>query len=241
MALVTTTFRIYKTVELLSDLVSSLGDCFVKCLEDGNVYVNEGGVFKKVITATGTPDGTKFLRDDGVWSTVAGGGGTSVPAGVVSQYAGSPAPSGYLLCDGSAVSRTTYSNLFTAISTSYGAGDGSTTFNLPNLKGRIPVGLDAAQTEFDVLGEVGGAKTHTLTVTEMPSHTHTQNSHTHTQTVNSATTGGLSGYTPDTSTNTSVVSGYSTGATTATNQNTGGDGAHNNLQPYIIVNYIIKT
>jgi microcystin-dependent protein len=81
------------------------------------------------------------------------------------MFAGSTAPTGWLLCDGTAVSRTTYSDLFAITSTTYGVGDGSTTFNLPNLKGRVPVGLDTSQTEFDVLGETGGAKTHTLTST----------------------------------------------------------------------------
>jgi microcystin-dependent protein len=115
--------------------------------------------------------------------------------------------------------------------------------------GRVLVGQDAGDPTFDTLGAVGGAKTHTLTSAEMPSHTHVQdphthvqNAHSHTQSVNSATTGGLSGYTPDTSSNTGVTSGYSTGAATATNQSTtatnqsaGGGGAHNNLQPYLVV------
>jgi microcystin-dependent protein len=91
------------------------------------------------------------------------------------------APTGYLLCDGTAVSRTTYATLFAVISTAFGAGDGSATFNLPNLKGRVPVGLDAAQTEFDVMGETGGAKTVTLDATMMPAHTHVQDAHTHVQ------------------------------------------------------------
>ena len=81
-------------------------------------------------------------------------------AGMISPWAGTSIPSGWLLCDGSAVSRTTYSPLFTVIGTTYGAGDGSTTFNLPNLKGRVPFGQDTTQGEFDVLGESGGAKTH---------------------------------------------------------------------------------
>jgi microcystin-dependent protein len=62
--------------------------------------------------------------------------------------------------------------LFTAISTTYGAGDGTTTFNVPNLQGRIPVGKDSTQTEFDVLAETGGTKTSTLTTANMPSHQH---------------------------------------------------------------------
>ena len=82
----------------------------------------------------------------------------AAPVGEVSSFAGSSAPTGWLLCDGSAVSRTTYAALFAIIGTTYGVGNGSTTFNLPNLKGRVIVGRDSAQTEFDVLGETQGAK-----------------------------------------------------------------------------------
>lgn len=90
------------------------------------------------------------------------------PIGGVLQYAGSSAPAGgkWMLCDGAEVSRTSYSALFSAIGVSYGAGNGSTTFNIPNLKGRIPVGYDATQTEFDALGESGGSKT------SVAAHTH---------------------------------------------------------------------
>ena len=87
-----------------------------------------------------------------------GGGGEAPPTGAVSAFAGSAAPTGWLLCDGSDVSRTTYSDLFAVVGTTYGAGDGSTTFGLPNLEGRVPVGLDAGQTEFDALAETGGSK-----------------------------------------------------------------------------------
>ena len=79
---------------------------------------------------------------DGYVFTADGSGGVaweglapSTPAGVLSNYAGAAAPTGYLECDGSAISRTTYAGLFTAISTMYGVGDGSTTFNLPDLRG----------------------------------------------------------------------------------------------------------
>jgi microcystin-dependent protein len=122
------------------------------------------------------------------------------------------------------VSRTTYADLFTILSTTYGVGDGSTTFNLPNLKGRIAVGLDSSQTEFDALGETGGAKTHTLTTDEIPGHTHgvvTQ-------------VGSLSPVAGSTQMYTGSTDGSQTGST-------GGGGAHNNLQPYLVLNYIIKT
>lgn len=120
--------------------------------------------------------------------------------------------------------------------------------------GRVLVGLDAAQTEFDTVEETGGAKTVTLDTTMIPAHGHTQDAHTHTQDAhshvenqNSATTGGLTGWgARDTSTNTSAATGYSTANTvavnqnaTATNQSTGGGLAHNNLQPYIVV-YMFK-
>jgi microcystin-dependent protein len=210
-----------------------------------------------------------------------GGGGAEMPAGSVTQFAGSTAPTGWLSCDGTTVSRTTYAALFSVIGTTYGSGDGSTTFALPNMKGRIPVGFDSTQAEFDGLGETGGAKTHTLTSAEMPSHTHTQNSHNHTQDGHGHTTvdGGAHAHgltigttntssTSHTHAGTTRLSGGTTGATlssqshptdsagthghginsttatnqatTATNQNTGGGGAHNNLQPYIVLNYIIK-
>jgi microcystin-dependent protein len=148
---------------------------------------------------------------------------SNVP-GMISQYAGATSPNGWMICDGSAVSRTTYSALYSAIGNSYGSGDGSTTFNLPNLKGRVPVGLDSSQTEFDALGETGGAKTHTLTEAQMPSHIHTSS---WTQTFVAG--GGIS-----------VVAVIPGGSANFNVGATGGGGAHNNLQPYITVNYIIK-
>lgn len=117
------------------------------------------------------------------------------------------------------------------------------------------VGVNASDSDFDAAEKTGGAKTHTLTSAEMPSHTHVQDAHTHTQNahshvqgVNSAATGGLSGYTADTSTNTRVDSGYSTAAATAVNQNatavnqsTGGGAAHNNMPPFLAVYFWKRT
>ena len=95
---------------------------------------------------------------------------TLLPAGMVNAYAGSTAPSGWLLCDGQAVSATTYPRLFAAIKYTYGGSGDS--FNLPNLKGKVIFHRDGGQTEFDTLAETGGAKTHTLTTAQIPGHTH---------------------------------------------------------------------
>lgn len=174
-----------------------------------------------------------------------------VPAGCIMQYGASSAPTGWLLCDGTAVSRTTYATLFAIISTTYGTGDGSTTFNLPNLKGRVPVGRDAADTSFDVLGETGGAKTHTLTSAEsgVPAHTHpiSDPGHFHSLNVWSffVQTNLVSGF--QTTSNTGVLAStvntnsQTTGITVSNNTAANASSAHNNLQPYIVLNYIIKT
>jgi len=99
-----------------------------------------------------------------------------IPTGFIFPNGSSSVPTGYLLCDGSAVSRSTYSALFTAIATNYGVGDGTTTFNLPDLRGRFPLGKATAGTG-STLGGTGGSLDHTHTG---PSHTHTVASHTHT-------------------------------------------------------------
>lgn len=98
--------------------------------------------------------------------------GYIMPAGSVISYAGSAAPQGWLLCDGSAVSRESYADLFAVLGTSYGVGDSSVTFNLPDFQGNVPVGRKAADGDFDNLGKTGGAKTHQLTTAELPAHVH---------------------------------------------------------------------
>lgn len=213
------------------------------------------------------------------------------PTGALMPFAGSVAPLGWLLCDGTPAVRSIYAALFAVIGTTYGVGNGSTTFDLPNMKGRVPVGFDSTQTEFNALNSPGGEKAHLLITAEMPSHTHvqdshnhTQNSHNHTQNAHThvqnshvhdlvgksgamtapqyvstnATDGAVSnryilangtinlGTSTVTAVNqdataTNVAATATNVATTATNQNTGGGGAHNILQPYIVLNYIIKT
>lgn len=184
---------------------------------------------------------TTNATTDTVTITASGG---STPAGAVMPYAGSTEPSGWLFCYGQAVSRATYADLFTAISTTYGVGDGSTTFNLPDLRGRVVAGQDdmggvsanrlTNQTngiEGDTLGATGGAETHTLTDAQMPSHTHTVYTNTAASTgaVDSIYVSGLS------------VDASGAGAANADTSSAGSDGAHNNVQPTIILNYIIKT
>jgi hypothetical protein len=103
--------------------------------------------------------------------------------------------------------------------------------------GRVLVGLNAADVDFDTLRKTGGAKTHVLTEAEMPAHTHTQNPHSHSYSSQTATTGAVSSYehgAVDTS-STAAESSISTNAATATNQSTGGGQAHANVQPYFTV------
>jgi microcystin-dependent protein len=196
----------------------------------------------------------------------------TIPAGVVSQYAGSSAPSGYLFCAGQPASSSQYPDLFAAIGYLYG-GSG-TVFYLPNLQSKTLFGL-GSESEFNVLGESGGSKGHALEINEMPSHTHLQDSHNHIQNEHnhsqnghshggyhkSATnyfggTGDMPGadaiialdwtrYDANQSTTGTTATNIETTATnnpeTAINQETGGSLEHNNLQPYIVLNYIIKT
>ena len=107
----------------------------------------------------------------------------SEPAGIIMPFAGTVAPQGYLLCDGSAVDRTTYATLFGVIGTTFGAGDGSTTFNLPDLGGRVPLGVSSTH----LLGSTGGSETVTLTESELPAHVHVVPQHGHEDTIEATT------------------------------------------------------
>lgn len=153
----------------------------------------------------------------------------NLPIGTINCFGSSVAPTGWLICDGSAISRTIYSELFSVIGTTYGTGDGSTTFNLPDYRGKIGVGYSNGDTDFGTLGKTGGEKTHKLTISEMPSHYHINNPNGFI--CNTLANGGPGLW--------SGNSGNNLGSSNSTTP-TGGDQPHNNLQPYITINYIIK-
>jgi microcystin-dependent protein len=164
-----------------------------------------------------------------------------VPVGVVVPFAGSTSPAGWELCYGQAISRTTYAGLFTTIGTTYGSGDGSTTFNVPDLRGRVSAGKDdmggtaasrltsTVLTASNTLGATGGTQTHTLTSAQsgVPAHSHSiqvANVHTFTGIIGSTGHGGTVTY----------------NATTENNTAANASSAHPITQPTIILNYIIK-
>lgn len=207
--------------------------------------VPTGGTTGQVLAKTSDSDNAVG------WVTPSGSGG-GVPTGTVSMFAGSTAPTGYLLCQGQAVSRTTYSALFSVIGTAYGAGDGSTTFNLPNLQGKFALGKSSSY----ALGSAGGASTVTLTTNQIPAHTHGNKSLTGWAKMwgdtgfigrgGNADWGGI--IKPgDHWYGTSPVedSGWQSSAleidASHEHDSVGGGAAHNNMPPYQTVNYIIKT
>ncbi len=154
----------------------------------------------------------------------------TIPIGTILPYSDTAIPSGYMICDGRAISRTLYSDLFDIIGTKYGEGDGSTTFNIPDLKGKVPVGYDSGDSSFDTIGETGGEKTHTLTVDEIPAHKHQIN--TNNDDWNNSSGGGKFGTTYDGNSGWANNNWYT--------ENAGGGQAHNNLQPYVTITYMIK-
>lgn len=183
--------------------------------------------------------------------------GQAVPTGTPLPWLTDTAPDGFLFANGQAVSRTTYAALFALFSTTFGVGNGTTTFNLPDMRevaviGKSTMGGAAArglipQYTTTTVGAVVGEAQHTLVTAEMAAHTHTATAtvtdpgHTHSYAHNAG--GNADGTTPAQLYGTGATTGSSTtGITVAVaNANTGGGGAHNNVQPSFVVNWIIKT
>jgi microcystin-dependent protein len=190
-----------------------------------------------------------------------------VPAGAIMDYAGATAPDGWLLCYGQSLSRATYADLFTAISTTYGDGDDpGNTFAAPDIRGRVVAGQDdmggvsadrltaavAESLDGDTLGATGGEETHTNTLAESAAHDHgaaTGNSgslnHTHPFTYTTGVSAGSAGGGSSLVTNDNAAGNTGNQSQSLVHNHSiasaGGGGAHNNVQPTIILNKIIKT
>jgi microcystin-dependent protein len=189
-----------------------------------------------------------------------------VPSGTVLPFAGTTAPIGFLLCSGQAVSRSTYSDLFAAIGTTYGAGDGSTTFNVPDIRARSIAGWDSGNATgrlnlaatggilANTIGNVGGEQAHLLAIAEVPAHNHTAATvitdpgHHHAPPsgfsflTTAASAGSFSGGTTSIpGASEAFTNTQTTGITaTTTTSNAGSGTAHNVVQPTIILLPCIK-
>jgi microcystin-dependent protein len=173
--------------------------------------------------------------------------GAKVPAGTIMAFAGATPPDGWLLCDGSAVSRTTYAALFAATLIKYGGGDGINTFNLPDARGRVILGAGAgAGLTSRVVGQVLGEETHTLNIGEMPAHSHT--GQTGGVNVGGTWDGRLLEYNGAGSDRGFQYSGYTLAGSNPFNNHqhavstvvVGGGAAHNTMPPSLVLSCIIK-
>ena len=236
---------------LTTDLTVPNGGTGVSTFTDkGMLYGQAGSAI--LATAAGTEGQLLRAGSSGVpaFSTVS----AVNPAGAIIMYGAATAPTGYLKCDGSNVSRSTYADLFTAIGTTYGIGDGSLTFGIPNLESRFPIGYDGGSSY--ALAGTGGAITDTptlsgtnagtaITEAQMPSHTHDSWGNTWPSgswTGGTGTTQSSVTQTSGTLTTTSTLRTLATGSgNTHTHTWTGTSTAVDTVPPYLVVNYIIKT
>lgn len=162
------------------------------------------------------------------WEVVGGAiTGDTLPIGAIIPFGGTEAPTGWLICDGSMLNRETYKELFAAIGTNFGT-DGPGNFYIPDLRGKVAVGQDTTDSDFGI-GAVGGEKTHTLTVNEMPWHKHQVYVNN-----NTGITGSGSYYPAD------LIKTASNYVDNNVCEYAGGNQPHNILQPYTVTNYIIK-
>ena len=236
---------------LTTDLTVPNGGTGVSTLTDKGILYGQAGS-AVLATAAGTEGQLLRAGASGVpaFSTV----NAVNPAGAIIMYGAASAPTGYLKCDGSNVSRSTYADLFTAIGTTYGIGDGSLTFGIPNLESRFPIGYDGGSSY--ALAGTGGAITDTptlsgtnagtaITEAQMPSHTHDSWGSgwpTGTWTGGTGTTQSSVTQTGGSLVSTSTLRTLATGSgNTHTHTWTGTSTAVDTVPPYLVVNYIIKT
>jgi microcystin-dependent protein len=215
----------FASLTLGSALPVASGGTGLTTLTANNVLLGNGTSAPSFV-APGT-SGNLLTSNGTTWTSAAAP--TSIPTGGLMMWPTSSAPSGWLLCAGAAVSRTTYSALFAVVGTTFGSGDGSTTFNLPDYRDRMPIG---AGTTYSA-NSTGGSKD---AVVVSHTHTATDSGHTHTSVISSQTGivqgGGLSG----------VTSGSTgTGTANITVSTTGVSGTNANLPPYLGIYFIIKT
>jgi len=198
-------------------------------------FVDQAGALQKVQFAPGTASThgiTKAQLDAAIAAL------QLEVTGSIKLFSGTTAPAGYLLCDGTAQSRTTYATLFALIGTNFGAGNGTSTFNVPDLRGRFPLGLDnmggtpasrVIAAAASILGGSGGVEEVTLSISQIPA---IQLRIPFNITPSSTTA-------PAGSANSTVTS--NTGGTGVQTNSVGGGGSHTNMPPWVALNYIIKT
>ena len=183
-----------------------------------------------------------------------------IPPGEVRAFAGPGVPAGWLVCDGTAVPRATYPNLFAAIGTYWGAGDNISTFNLPDLRGRSPIGYVTSPTGGITprpFATLGGEEAHVLSTNELASHGHGVNDGTHSHGTNqsphthtyinpegpAAVAAGAAGPVPSGGTQTGGANANITILASGANISiaaAGGNGAHNNMHPFAVLFWMIK-
>lgn len=199
-------------------------------IEDWWLNMIQEEILNVVLAAGLVPDKTDNNQLSKAIDALITDAGLSVQTGSILWFAGDLIPSGYLECDGRAISRTQFNRLFMVLDTKYGVGNGSTTFNVPDLRGRFVLGRDnmggtsanrVLSTQADILGAGAGEDKVTLSVAQIPSHTHTYS-------VASSAGGGMN-FNDSGDGNISTVTG-----------STGGNQPHNNLSPFITLKAIIK-
>lgn len=212
----------------IKDLSSSTKTTFPGALSEGftaNTSYNADRVIK---TNNSGGSATQLTsadeRHDSVVSNAA------FPSGAIIAFGSTTIPTGWLDCDGSAVSRTTYADLFAAIGTTYGSGNGSTTFNVPDFRGRSILGEgNGASLTNRTLGATGGAESVALVTGELPAHTHNIKE--------ANTTGGSE----TALANGNVITNAAVTNETLNTTGTGSGSAHENMPPFGVAAYIIKT